>query len=119
LHYPLLAALAAYGVAGTKVLALAPGEALSDEKRLLLCGALADILITNAGFDLAEPEREEDTGCKPQIWMRLAATVILVILALWGGGLGAPLLVTIVALLIIALVAFDLPAATSIVDPAR
>ena len=30
----LLAAIAAYGVAGTKVLALAPGEALADEKRL-------------------------------------------------------------------------------------
>jgi len=51
LHYPFLAALAAYGVAGTKVLALTPGEALADEKRLLLCGALAVVLLADAGLE--------------------------------------------------------------------
>ena len=57
LHYPFLAAVAAYGVAGTKVLALAPGEALADEKRLLLCGALAVALLADAGLEWAAPER--------------------------------------------------------------
>ena len=108
LHYPFLAALAAYGVAGTKVLALAPGEALTDEKRLLLCSALVVVLLADAGLEWAAPERIEEMARKPQVWPRLAAAVILAVLALWGGGLGAPLLVAIIALIIIALVALDI-----------
>ena len=41
IHYPLLAAITAYGVVGNKIIALIPGEALSDPKRWLFCGALA------------------------------------------------------------------------------
>ena len=108
LHYPFLAALAAYGVAGTKVLALAPGEALADEKRLLLCGALVVVLLADSGLEWAAPERTEEMARKPQVWPRLAAAVILAVLAVWGGGLGAPLLVSIIALIIIALVALDI-----------
>lgn len=77
LHYPFLAALAAYGVAVTKVLTLAPGQALADEKRLLLCGALAILLLANAGFELAAPEWVEAMARKPQIWTRLAAAAVL------------------------------------------
>ena len=108
LHYPFLAAVAAYGVAGTKVLALAPGEALADEKRLLLCGALAVALLADAGFEWAAPEWAEAMARKPQIWTRLAAAVVLVGLALWGGGLSAPLLVAAIAITIMVLVAMDI-----------
>jgi low temperature requirement protein LtrA len=108
LHYPFLAALAAYGVAGTKVLDLAPGEVLSDEKRLLLCFALTVVLLATAGFEWAVPEREAEMARKPQIWMRFIAALILAALALWGGGLGAHFLIAIIALIVFALVAFDI-----------
>jgi low temperature requirement protein LtrA len=107
LHYPLLAAVAAYGVAGTKVLALAPGQALADEKRLLLCGALAVALLAGAGLEWAAPERDEAMARKPQVWVRVAAAAILVVLALWGGGLNAPLLVALISLTFAALVGID------------
>ncbi len=107
LHYPLLAAIAAYGVAGTKVLALAPGEALADEKRLLLTGALAVALLAGAGLEWAAPEKEEAMARYPQIWVRIGGAAILVALAALGGGLSAPLLVTSIALVIGALVAAD------------
>lgn len=108
LHYPFLAAVAAYGVAGTKVLALAPGEALADEKRLLLCGALAAALLADAGFEWAAPEKAGEMAHKPQFWPRVTAAVVLAALALWGGGLSAPLLVASIVGLIIILVGLDI-----------
>jgi hypothetical protein len=45
---------------------------------------------------------------KPQIWMRFIAALILAALALWGGGLGAHFLIAIIALIVFALVAFDI-----------
>ena len=84
LHYSFLAVLAAYGVAGTKVLALAPGEALADEKRLLLCFALAVVLLADAGLEWAAHERAEEMARKPQIWPHFAAAVILAVLGFMG-----------------------------------
>ena len=110
LHYPFLGAVAAYGVAGTKVLELAPGEALADEKRLLLCGALAVALLAGAGLEWASPERVEPMSRKPQVWGRVAAAVFLAALALWGGGLNAPLLLTLIVLCFVVLVAADVHA---------
>ena len=107
LHYPFLAAVAAYGVAGYKVLALAPGQALADEKRLLLCGALAVALLAGAGLEWAAPERKEPRARKPQVWVRVAAAAVLALLALWGGAVSAPLLVALIALVFVALVAVD------------
>jgi low temperature requirement protein LtrA len=110
LHYPFLAAVAAYGVAGTKVLALAPGEALADEKRLLLMGALAVALLAGAGLEWAAPEREEAMARKPQIWVRIAAAAFLAVLGLAGGALSAPLLVALIALTLGVLVVVDVRA---------
>lgn len=107
LHYPFLAAVAAYGVAGTKVLALAPGQGLADEKRLLLCGALAVALLAGAGLEWATPEKTEPRARKPQIWERVAAAAVLAALALWGGVLSAPLLVALIALVFVVLVVVD------------
>jgi len=107
LHYPFLAAVAAYGVAGTKVLALTPGEALADEKRLLLCGALALALLAGAGLEWAAPERKEPRARKPQIWVRVAAAAFLALLALVGGVVSTPLLVVLLSLTFVALVAVD------------
>jgi hypothetical protein len=44
---------------------------------------------------------------KPQVWVRVAAAAILVVLALWGGGLNAPLLVALISLTFAALVGID------------
>ena len=95
-------------MAGTKVSALAPGEALADEKRLLLCGALAIVLLAVVGFKWAVPERVEGMARLPQVWTHLAAALVLVALALWGGGLGTPLLVAVIAMIIIVLVGLDI-----------
>ena len=107
LHYPFLVAVAAYGVAGTKVLALGPGEALSVEQRFLLCGALAVAVLAGAALEWAAPEREEPTARKPQVWVRVAAAAILVALALWGVVLSTPMLVILIVLTFVALVAVD------------
>jgi low temperature requirement protein LtrA len=107
LHYPFLAAVAAYGVAGTKVLALAPGEALADEKRMLLCSALALALLAGAGLEWAAPERKEPRARKPQIWVRVAAAAFLTLLAVVGGMVSTPLLVILLSLTFVALVAGD------------
>jgi len=108
LHYPFLAALAAYGVAGTKFLNLAPGEPVADEKRLLMCGALALVLLAIAGFEWIVPERTEKTARKPQIWSRIAAAVVLVGLAFFGNGLGAAALIAVVAGIFLVLVGIDI-----------
>ena len=107
LHYPLLAAIAAYGVAGTKVLHLAPGEALADEKRLLLTGALAVALLAGAGLEWAAPERKEPMARRPQVWVRIAGAAVLVVLGALGGGLSTPVLVALIALVMGLLVAVD------------
>jgi len=107
LHYPFLAALAAYGVAGTKVLALGPGEALADEKQLLLCGSLAVVLLAVAGFEWVVPERAGEMARRPQVWSRIIAAVLLVVLAIWGGGLGTPVLVITIASIFFILIGLD------------
>ena len=107
LHYPFLAALTAYAVAGNEVFALVPDEPLTDEIRLLLCGALAIVLLAVAGFEWAAPERAEAMARKPQVWTRILAVVALAALGLWGGGLGAPLLITTIEIIIIVLVGLD------------
>ena len=95
-------------MAGTKVSALAPGEALADEKRLLLCGALAIALLAVVGFKWAVPERVVGMARLPQVWTRLAAALVFVARALWSGGLGTPLLVAVIAMIIIVLVGLDI-----------
>jgi low temperature requirement protein LtrA len=107
LHYPFLVAVAAYGVAGTKVLTLEPGQALASEQRLLLCGSLAVALLAGAGLEWAAPEREEPMARKPQVRVRVAAAAILVAPALWGGVLSTPMLVILIVLTFVALVAVD------------
>ena len=83
-------------------------EVLADEKRLLLCGALAIVLLAIAGFEWAVPERASEMARKPQFWARLVAAGLLVALAIWGGGLGTPLLVISIAMIFIILVGLDL-----------
>ncbi|MFC2030526.1 low temperature requirement protein A [Chloroflexota bacterium] len=108
IHYPLLAAISAYGVVGNKVMALIPGEALSDPKRWLFCGALATAIACTAVIEWAMRERAGAMSRRPQTLTRILGAIVLIVLALLGGGLGVPLMVAIVAVIIISLVGLDI-----------
>lgn len=108
IHYPLLAAITAYGVVGTKIMALIPGEALSDPKRWLFCGALAVAVASTAVIEWAAHEKTEAMSRSPQIYPRLFGALLLLLLAFFGGGLSVPLLVIITASIVIALVGLDI-----------
>ena len=106
-HYPFLAALAAYGVAGTKVLAMNPGEALADEKRILLSFSLSIILLGTAGFEWAVTERSGEMARKPQIWSRIIGAAFLAVLGIFGGAVSTPILIITIAGILFTLVGFD------------
>ena len=108
IHYPLLAAITAYGVVGSKVMALAPGEAISDPKRWLFCGALATAIACTAVIEWAMRERAGAMSRRPQTLNRILGAIALIVLALLGGRLGVPLFVAIVAVIIIILVGLDI-----------
>jgi low temperature requirement protein LtrA len=108
IHYPLLAAITAYGVVGNKVLSLIPGEALSDPKRWLFCGALAVALVCTAVIEWSAREGTDAMSRQPQVLLRILGALVLITLALLGGGLSAPLLVVSVASIIILLVGLDI-----------
>ena len=108
IHYPLLAAITAYGVVGNKLMALVPGETLSDPKRILFCGALALAVASTAVIEWATAEQSGSMSRQPQISFRLIGALILIALAIWGGGLGAPALAGIVAIIIVILVGLDI-----------
>ena len=107
-HYPLLAAITAYGVVGSKVMALFPGEAMSDEKRWLFCGALATAIACTAVIEWAFREKTSAMSRSPQTLNRIFGAIVLILLALFGGGLGIPLFVSIIAITIILLVGLDI-----------
>jgi low temperature requirement protein LtrA len=107
-HYPLLAAITAYGVVGTKVFAAAPGEALAAEKRLLLCLALAVAVLALGVIEWASPEKKGPMARRPQLWIRTISAIVLGGLALWGGQLGVGLLVALVALVFLVQVGLDI-----------
>ncbi|MFC2026270.1 low temperature requirement protein A, partial [Chloroflexota bacterium] len=107
IHYPLLAAITAYGVVGNKVIALMPGEALSDPKRWLFCTALAVAVASTAVIEWASREGDDAMSRRPQILFRCLGALALLAVAILGGGLSVPLLVVIVAGIVIFLVGLD------------
>ena len=108
IHYPLLAAITAYGVLGKKVMELIPGEAFSDHKRLLFCGALAIAIACTAVIEWAAREKTGAMSRRSQAFIRMMGAIVLLLLAYLGEGLGAPLFVAIVAGVIIILVGLDI-----------
>ena len=108
IHYPLLAAITAYGVVGSKVMALIPGETMSDPKRWLFCGALATAIACTAVIEWAMRERDGAMSRRPQTLIRILGAIVLILLALLGGGLGVPLFISIIAVIIIILVGLDI-----------
>ena len=107
IHYPLLAAITAYGVVGNKVMALIPGEAMSDPKRWLFCGALATAIACTAVIEWVTREKAGAMSRRPQTLVRVLGAIVLTVLAIFGGGLSVPLFVAITAVIIILLVGLD------------
>jgi hypothetical protein len=95
-------------VIGNKIIALVPGETLSDPKRWLFCGALAVAVASTAVIEWAAREKEGAMSRPPQILLRTVGALVLIVLAILGGGLAVPIFVSLVAGVIIALVAFDI-----------
>jgi len=106
-HYLFLVALAAYGVAGSKVLMASPGHPLSDEKRLLLGLSLAVVVLASALIEWFAREKPGAMARKPQIWPRVIAAALIAALAVWGGSLATVVLVLSLSLVMAVLVLFD------------
>jgi low temperature requirement protein LtrA len=108
IHYPFLAAITAYGVVGSKVMALLPGEAMSDPKRWLFCGAVATAIACTAVIEWVMREKAGAMSRRPQTLNRMLGAVVLIMLALFGRGLSVPLYIAIIAGIIILLVGLDI-----------
>jgi low temperature requirement protein LtrA len=107
-HYPLLAAITAYGVVGTKVFATSQGEILSDEKRYLLTFALAIAVLALGIIDWASPEHAGPMARKPNLSIRIIGAALLILLGILGRQLGVGLLTTLVVLILLIQVGYDI-----------
>jgi low temperature requirement protein LtrA len=110
MHYFLLAAIIAYGVVGTKVFVAGPGEILSQEKRVLLCVALAIVVVALGIIDWASPEQEGPFSRSSQLAIRLASALVLLLVAAVGGAISVGWLITLVALVLVIQVGIDVGA---------
>jgi hypothetical protein len=81
---------------------------MSDPKRWLVCGALATAIACTAVIEWAAREKAGAMSRRPQTLNRMLGAVVLIVLALFGGGLGIPLFVAIIAVTIILLVGLDI-----------
>jgi low temperature requirement protein LtrA len=108
IHYPLLAAITAYGVIGNKVMSLIPGEVLSDPMRWLISAALATAIICTAVIEWVAREKTGAMSRSPQTLIRSLGAILLILLAYLGRGLSTPIFVAIVAGIIFILVGLDI-----------
>jgi low temperature requirement protein LtrA len=106
-HYFLLVAITAYGVVGTKVFAAWPGEILSPEKRILLCGALAIAVVALGVIDRASPEIKRPTSRSPHLGIRLGAALLVLLLAPLGAVIPVGWLLALVVLVLVGQVTID------------
>ena len=107
-HYPLLAAITAYGVVGTKVFAATQGEILSDEKRYLLTSAVAIAVLALGFLEWASPEHRGPMSRKHQFGIRAIGAAALVTLGVLGGQLSVGFLTTLVVLILLIQVGYDI-----------
>ena len=108
LHYPLLAAIAAYGVVGYKIFELSPGEVMADEIRYVFSFALAIAILALGGVEWASPEEEGPMARGRKGWIRAISAVILIALAFIGGQLAAGIFVILVMLVFLVQVLLDI-----------
>jgi low temperature requirement protein LtrA len=107
LHYPLLAAIAAYGVVGYKIFEIAPGEVLANEERYVFSLALALAVLALGGVEWTSPEEVSPMARGRKGSIRAVSAVILIALALFGGQLAAGWFVILVLLVFLVQVFLD------------
>lgn len=107
LHYPLLAAIAAYGVVGYKIFELSPGEALSDDKRLIFSFALIIAVLALGGVEWASPEEKGAMSHRTKFSIRAVSALTLIALAFFGAYLAAGVFVILVSLVFFGQVLLD------------
>jgi hypothetical protein len=102
--------ITAYGVVGTKVFAVTQGEILSDEKRYLLTFAVAvAVAVLALGFvEWASPEHSGPMSRKHQFAIRIPGALLLIILGVLGGQLSVGVLTTLVVLILLVQVGYDI-----------
>lgn len=107
LHYPLLAAIAAYGVVGYKIFELSPGEALSVEERLVFSFALVIAVLALGGVEWASPEENGAMSHRTKFSIRAISAIILVALAFIGAYMAAGAFVILITLVFFVQVLLD------------
>ena len=107
LHYPLLAAIAAYGVVGFKIFELTPGEALSDEKRLIFSFALVVVVLAIGGVEWTSPEEKGPMSHRTKFAIRGASALFLISLAIAGANMATGAFVILVSLVFLVQVILD------------
>jgi len=107
LHYPLLAAIAAYGVVGYKLFELSPGEALASEERIVFSFALIIVVLALGGVEWASPEEKGAMSHRTKFSIRAISAIILVALAFIGAYLAAGIFVILVSLVFFGQVLLD------------
>ncbi len=106
-HYPLLAAITAYGVVGNKVFVAIPGEALPDAQRLLLCISLAVAVLALGLIEWSAREKPGERARAPHITIRVVSAALLVLLGVFGAGLTVGMLLPLVVAVLVIQVALD------------
>jgi len=107
-HFPLLAGIAAYGVVGNKIFAAQPGDVLSDAERYLLTVALAVAVLALGVIEKSSPEHAGPMTRKNQLNVRAAGVALLLLLGVLGGQLGVGLVTTLVGLILLIQVGYDI-----------
>ena len=107
-HYPLLAAIAAYGVVGNKVYVAIPGEVLADEKRLLLCISLAVAVLALGLIEWSAREIPGERARAPHGIIRAVSAAVLLLLGVFGAGLNVGLLLLLIVAVLVIQVGLDI-----------
>lgn len=106
-HFPLLAAVLAYGVVGNKIFAAKPFVPLEDAQRLLFTTTLATAVLAFGFIEWFSREKDEPLSRTPQPWIRLGGAAALLALGLLGHSLNVGWLVVLVAAVFLLQVGLD------------
>ena len=107
-HFPLLAAISAYGVIGNKLFAATPFEPISDMKRILFMAALATAVLAYGAIEWASKEKDEPLSRTAQPLVRVGAAGALLAIGFLGKSFNVGWLVFFAAAILLAQVAFDI-----------
>lgn len=100
-HFPLHVGLTMFGVGFAKVVEVHEGEILRDNYRALVFGAAALALLAIAILERTIYQQEGRSRAMSELIIRLVGVVVLVLLALFGGGLDVVIMAGIAAAVLV------------------